>query len=65
MSKGNKGRFRKGVDPRRHVFTDVERKRGYRAARAKVFDTIDPVEGPAWLLYRVRGWYAMGAGARQ
>jgi hypothetical protein len=52
--KGNKGRFQAGADPRRHVLTTEQRKRGYRAAVAKVKVSIDPVDGPAWILYKVK-----------
>ena len=54
MSKGNKGRFRPGPDRRRHVFTTAERRRGFKAARRKLYETIDPVDGPAWLMWKVK-----------
>jgi hypothetical protein len=53
----NKGRFLPGPDGARHRFTRAQCKRGYRAARKKLFASFDPVDGPAWLLFRVKGWY--------
>ncbi len=52
--KANRGSFRKGPDPRRHVFSRAERKRGYRAAHANTFK--EPWKH-AWFLRMIRSYY--------
>jgi hypothetical protein len=51
----NAGRFAPGDDPRRHAFTQEERRRGYQAALAKCKSV--SIDRYAWFYYRVRGWY--------
>jgi len=51
------GKFQPGPDKRRHRFTKSECKRGYRAAMRKLFAQWDPVDGPAWIAWKVKGWY--------
>jgi hypothetical protein len=46
------GRFKPGPDPRRHVFTRAERRRGYRVAMKNA----DPYT-VALVFRRVRGFY--------
>jgi hypothetical protein len=54
MSKGNKGWFRKGYDSRRHIFSRVERQKGYWVAArfAKM-----PSRVRAWLRNKIRRHY--------
>ncbi len=49
-----RGRWLAGPDPDRHALTRAERRRGYQSARRRLAQTVDVVDGPAWLLYRVR-----------
>jgi hypothetical protein len=52
--KPNKGSFRPGPDPRRHVFTRAERRLGYyRALRINDND----IDTAAWFYRKVRGYY--------
>jgi hypothetical protein len=56
MSNG-RGCLQKGPDKRRHKFTKDKCRRGYRAARAKLFRVWDCVDWPAWLAWKVKGFY--------
>lgn len=52
--KANKGSFRPGPDPRRHVFTRAERRLGYyRALKANDYSSATA----AWFYYKIRGYY--------
>jgi len=46
--------FRKGYDPNRHQLTDEDRRRGYRAADARVQNGDGPAELLAWMFRRLR-----------
>lgn len=51
----NKGSFRPGYDPRRHAFTDEERKRGHE--RAKAACSAHSVERAAWFFRHIRSYF--------
>jgi hypothetical protein len=53
--RGNRGSFAKGPDPRRHVFSQEERQRGYANARARLGQ--GDVSLFAWLWRKVRSYY--------
>jgi hypothetical protein len=58
--KPNKGSFRQGPDPRRHVFTKAERRLGYyRALRSNDFS----IDTAAWFYRKIRGYYRAQARA--
>ncbi len=46
------GTFRPGYDPRRHVLTSEERRRGYQTTLARYGGVDDP--GSRWLLWRAK-----------
>jgi hypothetical protein len=50
--RANQTSFRPGPDPRRHVFSRAERRRGYRTAMGA-----NNAHVVAWLFRRVRGFY--------
>ena len=54
--KPNRGSFAQGYEPRRHVFTAAERKRGYAHAFAGGGKCAD-VRVAAWVWRKVRGYY--------
>ena len=54
--KANRGSFAPGFDPRRHVFTAAERKRGYAQAFGGHGKCAD-VRVTAWVWRKVRGYY--------
>lgn len=56
----NKGSFKPGPDPRRHVFTRKERRKGYKRAMAH-----GDVHVVAWVFRRVRGYYRACKQARE
>jgi hypothetical protein len=53
MKHANAGSFRRGPDPRRHVFTKAECSRGYRAA----LDSVTP-QVRRHLRESIQRWYA-------
>ena len=54
--KANRGSFAPGYDPRRHIFTTAERKRGYAQAFGGHGKCAD-VHVAAWVWRKVRGYY--------
>ncbi len=54
--RANRGSFAQGFDPRRHVFTTAERKRGYAQALAGHGRCADP-RVAAWVWRKVRSHY--------
>jgi hypothetical protein len=60
MPRRRRGRFRPGPDPRRHVFTPEERRRGYAHALEKLAQ--QSAHAYAWLWRRVRSYYRQRKG---
>lgn len=56
MARNNPGAFRRGWDPRRHVLTTEERRRGYASLMAGGVNN-PPVYAVAWAWRKVRKYY--------
>ena len=62
MTKPNAGHFKKGYDPRRHILSKAERRKGYEIATQL---TKMPSRTRAWLRKMIRGYYQTRNGTRK